>query len=173
MSSLTNNTAKQQDTCRAQEMLRTQTQRFWAGDFFSGVPLTWPCALGTHTTRVFSSIVSPAGSPQLSELLALWSEGREWNSLQNLRKGDGGEVPSFLRWLIPSHTVTPLLSWDLSFTFPAGWDLEHSFATWEMLSEFTGLMCELSSSGVLFCGDCRRKRQRKWYLFFIYPKIKL
>lgn len=72
MSSLTNNTAKQQDTCRAQEMLRTQNSAILgAGDFFSGVPLTWPCALGTHTTRAFSSVVSPAGSPQLSELLAL------------------------------------------------------------------------------------------------------
>ena len=42
----------------------------------------------------------------------------------------------------------------------------HSFSiwmesSWEVLSEFIGLVCELSSSSVLCCRGCRKKRQRK------------
>jgi len=46
-------------------------------------------------------------------------------------------------------------------------------SSWEVLSEFIGLVYKLSSSSVLCCRRCRKKRQRKRSLLFIHSEIQL
>lgn len=115
--------------CRTQQMLTTEhpsSVDLGAGDNYSGLPVTWSCALELHQECIFQFYLICRESP------AVWAPC-------SLIKGERVKFPSGElkgRWwrrgtffltltLIPFPTVTPLLSWDLSFTFPARWDLEH------------------------------------------------
>ena len=97
----------------------------WAGDDYSGLAAMWSCALGTRQGCVFQFQLTCRESPAVrAPRSAIQGEGVKFPS--EAQKGRWWRRGAFCLTptLIPSLPATAPLTLDLSFTFPAGWDLE-------------------------------------------------
>lgn len=141
----------------------------------------WSCALGTRRECVFPVSFHLQGVP-----------GCASSSQCDPRRG--GEIPFKStegkvmegRYLLSYTNSNPILDRDSPAYFGfviylsgrMGLGAFHSFpiwmeSSWEVLSKFIGLVCELSSSRVPWCRSCRKERQRKQSLLFISSEIQL